>query len=260
MRVTSSVIACRPVAALHGRADAVGQESPDLRRRRGGRERDALCRALGTIGADRYRQRRGGGQARRRPDHGRREGCRPQPDRSPDHDALARRSLRRHGGGRRRRCRSGNFIDHGPTVQPQPASTEFLQNDLSGALREGEAHGRAARGSRAGRRARLADRGVGREGAQDAASRRRQAEPVLRELFTQDPDDTENAQSVGQHRHLRQLPRRAPRRPDVEQRVRSDVPEQSASAPSISTSCRITASRSRTRKCWCTRSKRASRS
>ncbi len=41
-----------------------------------------------------------GGRARRRSHHGGGQGCRPHADRSSDHDALARRSFRRHGGAR----------------------------------------------------------------------------------------------------------------------------------------------------------------
>src|SRR5438128_7718609 len=48
-----------------------------------------------------------------------------------------------------------NFIDHGPNVQPAAAADEFLQN-VSVALRQGEAHGREARRQDPHRRSGLA--------------------------------------------------------------------------------------------------------
>ena len=54
------------------------------------------------------------------------EGRRPHADRPPDHDALARRSFRRHGRARQR-IPIEQFIDHGANVQPHAGADEFLR-------------------------------------------------------------------------------------------------------------------------------------
>ena len=75
------------------------------------------------------------------------------------------------------------------------------------------------------RRPRRARRDVRRRDDQDAAARRRRGEPVLREL--QARREQRRGSDVGRRpRHLRTLPHDSPGRPDEEQGVRADVPEQ----------------------------------
>ena len=77
---------------------ANGKTPGHLRRGRRGRQRHAVRVAVRRVAAHRHRQCRRRRGPRRRSHHGRRQGRRPHADRPPDHHALARRSLRRHGG------------------------------------------------------------------------------------------------------------------------------------------------------------------
>jgi competence protein ComEC len=68
-----------------------------------------------------------------------------------------------------------DFIDHGPTVQPQPASTDFIQNVYPGLYAKSK-HGKVLKTPLPG---------AGKPN------------PYCKSFSRQDPDDTENAQSVG---------------------------------------------------------------
>ena len=120
-----------------------------------------------------------------------------------------------------------HYIDHGPSVQSQPASDVFLKDTYPGVVWQGEAHDRETRRSHSHRRSRLAHRHIGGRGDQDAAARCRQAEPAIApHIKPQDVDPTENAQSVGSVITFGELQGRAPRRSHVEQGIRPDVSDQ----------------------------------
>ena len=74
------------------------------------------------------------------------------------------------------------FYDHGPTVEPQPASTEFLEKVYPTLTAAGETCRRAAGRSDPRRGARVACGGGGGTDADQAAARRRRRESVLQDL------------------------------------------------------------------------------
>ena len=127
-------------AALGPGADDAGH----LSRRRRGRQRHALRGAVRRVAAHRHGQRRRSRVRDARSHHGRRQGRRPHADRSSDHDALPRRSLRRDGGASPARIPIRDFIDHGPNVQPHAGDRRVPAEGLSAALREEHAHRREA--------------------------------------------------------------------------------------------------------------------
>ena len=87
--------------------------------------------------------------------------------------------------------------------------TSSCRRRLSGALREGDAHGREAGRQDRGRRPRLAHRRVGGRGDQDAAARRGQAESVLRRVSQTAGRRSDRERAVGRQRHhVRQVPGR----------------------------------------------------
>ena len=120
-----------------------------------------------------------------------------------------------------------NFIDHGANVQPAQAADDFLTEDVSDAVREVEAHGRET--GRQGRRCRprLAHRDLGRRDDQEPAARRRQGQSVLLGLQAAGSGQDRERTVRREHRHVREVPRRSPRRRHVEQGIRPDVPDQS---------------------------------
>ncbi len=94
-----------------------------------------------------------------------------------------------------RRIPIRHYIDHGPSVQSQPASDVFLKDVYPALVWEGEAHHRETGRSHSHRRPRLAHRHVSGGGDQDAAAGRRQANPLLRRatsLRTSTPPRTRN--------------------------------------------------------------------
>ena len=119
---------------------------------------------------------------------------------------------------------------------------------LSRAVREGDAHRRQARRQDCDRRARLAHRRRRRAAHKTPLPGAGKPNPYCA-TYQAAGSRSERERAVGrQHRHVRQVSRRASRRPDVEQGIRADVPEQPRSARWISSSCRITGRRSRTRR------------
>ena len=119
------------------------------------------------------------------------------------------------------------FVDHGPTVEPKEQINGF-QAAYAELFAQGEAPGRQAGRQAADRRHRLAHRDRRRQGAQDAAPGRRQAEPALRGLQAAAEPAGRRELSLGrQRRQLRQVPDDRSRRPAVGHGVRADVPEQS---------------------------------
>ena len=106
------------------------------------------------------------------------------------------------------------FIDHGAERSAGSRDRRFPAEDVSAALRESQAHGRQARRQDCRGRSRLAHRGVGGRGDQDAASRRRQAESVLRELQAAGRRTRPRTRSRSAAHHLREVPGRASGRSD----------------------------------------------
>ena len=126
---------------------ANAERTRHLRRGRRGRKRDAVCVAWRRFGAHRLRQSGAGRGERRGPDHGRGPGRRAHADRQPDHDALARRSFRRHG---RTRVAHPDSQFHRPRRQRAagPGRGRLPPEGVSAALREVEAHGRRSPATR----------------------------------------------------------------------------------------------------------------
>ncbi len=138
---------------------------------------------------------------------GRRQGCGTPADRPPDHDALARRSFRRHG-------RSGlTHPDprvHRPRAErpARPGSRRVPREDVSAAVRKGTAPcGKAGRQDR-NRRPRRPRGCFSGAGAQDSAGRRRQTEPVLRRLHASGRRPVRKRAVGRQPHHVRQVSRR----------------------------------------------------
>ena len=119
------------------------------------------------------------------------------------------------------------FIDHGTNVQPSPATDAFLRH-LCGLACERLARRRETRRSRAVRRCRRTDRDLSRQRHRAAVARRRRSESPVREPCAERPRPFGKCAIRRQPLHVRPLPCASPRRPHVEQRIRLDVPEQSA--------------------------------
>ena len=120
-----------------------------------------------------------------------------------------------------------HYIDHGPNVQPQPASNDSCRRRIRRSTRRRSTRSRSRAiaipiagldwriVTSAGEAIKTPLPGAGRPNPLCASFQAAGCRP-----------DRERA--VGrQRRHVRQVPARAPRRPDLEQGIRSDVPEQS---------------------------------
>ena len=130
-------------------------------------------------------------------------------------------------GGARRPDSDPHFIDHGANVQPSRRDRRRSFRDSIRRCTRSEAHRRQA-WRPVGRRSRCADRRLGRPGVK---TRSRAPASRIRYCAAYKPQDADptRERAVGrQPCHLREVPRAAPRRPDVEQGIRADVPEQSA--------------------------------
>ncbi len=92
-----------------------------------------------------------------------------------------------------------DFIDHGPNVQPAAADRRVPAEDVSAALREGQAHGRKARRQDPVAGLDCASSTSAGETIKSSVARRRRPNPYCAGFKPQDADKSENALSVGIH-------------------------------------------------------------
>ena len=134
-----------------------------------------------------------------------------------------------------------------------------LQKTYPDALREGEAHrrqaGRQDRRSRASTVRIVTSAG---ETIKTPLARRRASRIRIARASSRRERHAEDPQSVGSLRHLRKIPHGSSGRPDQEQGIRADVPEQPHRHGGCAARVCITGRPSRIRRCWCTRCIRAS--